>query len=104
MRSVRPGMAREHERYAATLNERVAERIDALRRERDVSVNWLADFSGLDRGYMSRLLRGKVNASLRTLALIANALDVPFRSLFDVEEPERPGPPARKRTTRMGKG
>jgi transcriptional regulator with XRE-family HTH domain len=96
-------MAREHERYAATLSERVAQRLDELRQERDVSVNWLADFSGLDRGYMSRLLRGKVNPSLRTLALIANALDVPFRSLFEVEEPERPGPPARKRATKVKK-
>ena len=94
-------MAREHERYAAILSERVAQRIDELRQERDLSVNWLADFSGLDRGYMSRLLRGKVNPSLRTLALIANALDVPFRALCEVEEPERPGPAAR---TRAGKG
>ena len=71
---------------------------EALRRERDLSVNWLADFSGLGRGHLSRLLRGKSNASLRTLAALANALDVPLSSLMDIEEPERPGPKAVRRT------
>jgi transcriptional regulator with XRE-family HTH domain len=97
-------MAKEHERYASTVNERVARRIDELRAQQDVSVNWLADFSGLDRGYMSRLLRAKVNPSLRTLALIANALDVPVSSILEIEEPERPGPAARRRGAHAKKG
>lgn len=91
-------MAYDHERYVARIQRLLAARIDELREERDVSVNWLADFSGVSRGNISKILRGKGNPSVRTLALLCNALDVPLASLIEFEEPSRPGPVARKRT------
>ena len=87
-------MAQEHERYAKRICTLMGERLEELRDSRGVSVNWLADFSGLDRGYVSRILRGHANPTIKRLALLANALDVPFSEIFDFKEPRRPGPRA----------
>lgn len=89
-------MARDQEQYVAAVRKLIAERIDSLREERDVSVNWLADFSGLSRGHVSRVLSG-ANVSIETLAKLANALDTPLASLLKIDEPPRPGPPASSR-------
>ncbi len=40
-----------------------------------LSVNQLADFSGLSRGFVSRLLRAEQSPTLDTLAKLAEALD-----------------------------
>ena len=52
------------------------------------SINRLADFSGLSRGYMSLLLRRKNSPSLETLEKIAAALDVTVRDLLEECVPE----------------
>lgn len=44
--------------------------------ERGLSVNMLADFAGLARGFVSQLLRGEKGASLDTVEKIAAALDL----------------------------
>ena len=50
-----------------------------------LSLNLLADFSGLGRGSMSKILSGRGNPTLRSLKRIADALEVPVQDLL----PER---------------
>ncbi len=50
------------------------------------SINLLADFAGISRGYLSTLLRGKKSPTLRTLEKIANALEVEVGELFGGEK------------------
>lgn len=87
----------DHIRYVERVQQLLAARLDALREERSITVNWLADFSGISRGNVSKILRGTGNPSVKTLALLANAMGVPFGSLFDFEEPFQPGPRAEPR-------
>lgn len=97
-------MSADHERYARAVTEAVAARIDVLRTQRRMSVNELADFSGVDRGFLSRLLRGTANPTIRTLALLANCLDVSFATLVKIDEPKRPGPTGEPRRPRTKTG
>ena len=53
-----------------------------LRKERRFSLKELAKKSGLPYQYLSRIERGEVNTPLETLAIIAQALDVPVRRFF----------------------
>ena len=73
--------------------------IRALRRERDLSQEALADLAGIDRSYMSSIERGLRNISVLNIARIAKALDVPVRDLLGPREVVRPigapAPPAR---------
>ena len=50
--------------------------------ERGLSVNRLADFSGLGRGRVSELLAGKTSPTLRTIGKLADALEVSARELL----------------------
>lgn len=69
--------------------------IRALRRERDLSQEALADLAGIDRSYMSSIERGLRNISVLNIARIAKALDVPVRDLLGPREVVRPiGAPA----------
>ena len=47
------------------------------------SVNKLADFSGLGRGYLSDVLTAKKSPTVRTLVKIADALEIEVRDLFE---------------------
>ena len=49
--------------------------VKARAKVKGYSINRLADFSGLGRGFMSEVLRGKKKPSLSTIASIAAALD-----------------------------
>jgi len=65
-----------------TTHESVIARIVELAAEKELSVNRLADFSGLSRGYVSTVLRGKKSPTLRTLIKLADALEVSVSSFF----------------------
>lgn len=56
-------------------------RIAEWREERGLSQEDLADKAGLSSGYLSRMERGERNVSLKNLAKIALALEVPERDL-----------------------
>ena len=61
---------------AAELNAIFAEQVMARAKKRKWSVNRLADFAGVSRGYLSLVLRGKKTPTLRTVAAVATALEV----------------------------
>jgi transcriptional regulator with XRE-family HTH domain len=65
------------------LHRKLAKRIRSLMAAKGLSVNRLADFSGVGRGRMSELLAGKSSPTVRTLGRIADALEVNVRDLFD---------------------
>jgi transcriptional regulator with XRE-family HTH domain len=61
----------------------LAENIRRLARRRGVSVEQLADLSGLSRSTLWAILASKYNATIRTVVRVANALDCRPRDLFD---------------------
>lgn len=62
----------------------VGRQIRAARTAKGWSQEHLAAEAGIDRSYMSGIERGARNISLLKLASIAKVLDVPLRSLLDV--------------------
>lgn len=59
-----------------------AKRVQQLMAAKKLSVNMLADFSGIGRGRLSEILRGRSSPTLRTVAKIAAALDTTVQDLF----------------------
>lgn len=59
------------------------ERIRALRQERGLSQERLAELAGVHRTYLSSLERGERNVSLDNIYAIADALGVPPADLFE---------------------
>jgi transcriptional regulator with XRE-family HTH domain len=72
--------------------------IRALRHERGLSQEALAEMAHIDRSYMSGIERGLRNISVLNVARIAAALDVPVRDLLGPREVVRPdaAPPSRR--------
>lgn len=64
------------------LHDQFTAQVRSLMAARGLSVNRLADFSGLGRGRMSEILAGKTSPTLRTMGRIAAALNVPVRELL----------------------
>jgi transcriptional regulator with XRE-family HTH domain len=71
--------------------------IRALRRQRGLSQEALAELAHIDRSYMSSVERGLRNVSVLNIARIASALDVPVRDLLGPREVIRPAVPATPR-------
>jgi transcriptional regulator with XRE-family HTH domain len=77
--------------------------IRALRHERGLSQEALAEVAHIDRSYMSGIERGLRNISVLNVARIAAALDVPVRDLLGPREVVRPdaAPPSRRPPSEM---
>lgn len=58
------------------------DRVRALRSDRGLSQEKLAELSGLHRTYVSSVERGERNIALDNIHQIADALDVPVTELF----------------------
>ena len=57
--------------------------IRAVRLERDLSQEALADAAGLDRSHMGKIERGERNVSVLNIARIGDALNVSIASLME---------------------
>ena len=68
------------------LHRKLSKRIKALMSDKGLSVNRLADFSGIGRGRMSEILAGKSSPTLRTLGRIADALGASVADLVRDDE------------------
>jgi len=78
--------------------------IRALRHERGLSQEALAELAHIDRSYMSGVERGLRNISVLNVARIAAALDVPVRDLLGPREVVRStvaGAPSRRPLSEM---
>jgi len=60
----------------------VAKRIKAIRKEKGISQDRLAEMAGLTRVHLYRLESGKQSMTLRTLKIIADTLDVRVKDLI----------------------
>ncbi len=58
------------------------DRVRALRTDRGLSQEKLAELSGLHRTYVSSIERGQRNVALDNIYELAHALDVPVTELF----------------------
>lgn len=58
------------------------ETIRALRKERKISQEWLAEKSWLHRTYIGNVERWEKNISLENIAILAIALEVEIKDLF----------------------
>ena len=63
----------------------VGKRVRAIREGRRISQEAMAEKSGLHRTYIGGVERGLRNPSLKSLAKIADALEVPVRELLPPE-------------------
>jgi transcriptional regulator with XRE-family HTH domain len=77
-------------RHTEPLLRTIGLTIRALRRERGLSQEELAELANIDRSYMSSVERGLRNVSVLNVARIAAALDVPVRDLLGPREVVRP--------------
>lgn len=59
----------------------VAERIKKIRKKKGITQEQLAERAGLNRTHLYRLETGRQSMTLRTLKIIADALDVRVREL-----------------------
>jgi transcriptional regulator with XRE-family HTH domain len=74
----------DHRRSGPDTGRRVfGERIRALRQDRGLSQERLAEMAGVHRTYLSSLERGERNVSLDNIYAIAEALGVPPAELFE---------------------
>ena len=68
------------------LHREIGRRIAAVAKKKKLSVNKLADFAGVGRGYLSEMMRGKKSPTVRTLAKLATALGVEVRDFLPPAE------------------
>jgi transcriptional regulator with XRE-family HTH domain len=77
------------------INQRIAARVRELRAERRLSLESLAESSGVSRSMISLIERGESNATAVVLEKLAAGLGVPLASLFDA--PAAPADPVSRR-------
>ena len=78
------------------LNHRIGERVRTLRSGRALSLEALAQKSGVSRSMLSVIERGQSSPTAIVLEKIASALDVSLASLFENPCPKAPDPLSRR--------
>lgn len=68
----------------------IGSRIRGHRRERGLTLNDLADRSGLSVSMLSTVERGRTSPSVATLYSVASALDISLTALFAADAPQDP--------------
>src|SRR5690606_21966981 len=67
----------------------VGTRIRSLRKERGLTLDRLAELTGLSTGIISQVERGLANPSFSTLVQLAHGLGIPVGMLFQFQEEHR---------------
>jgi len=68
--------------------KKIGEKVRAGRKAKNISQEKLAELAGLHPTYISDIERGKVNASIYSFYMIANALEIPFSELVNISSIE----------------
>jgi predicted transcriptional regulator len=58
------------------------ENLRSFRRQKGLSLRALYAICGIDHGMLSRMENGKINVTLKTVAILADALEVPYWKLI----------------------
>ena len=58
------------------------ENLRSFRRQKGLSLRELYALCGIDHGMLSRMENGKINVTLKTIAILADALEVPYWKLI----------------------
>jgi transcriptional regulator with XRE-family HTH domain len=74
---------------ARTLEKALGHQVRILRRERDLTAAELGQAAGISLAMVSKIENGQISPSLSTINSLANALNVPFSSLFSTFEEKR---------------
>ena len=72
---------------AAELGRRVADRLKALRKSRNLSLDQLAEASGVSRAALSQIETNRTNPTIGILWKVAVGIGVPFADLLADERP-----------------
>lgn len=72
--------------YEDRINAQLAEVVESLRKQKNLSQQALADVTGLSRTYVSDIERGLRNVSVGTLARIGHALGTDASQLLRMAE------------------
>jgi transcriptional regulator with XRE-family HTH domain len=67
-----------------SLEKALGLQVRLLRREQELSLNELAAAAGISVGMMSKIENGQISPSLSTIRALAEALNTPFTSLFEL--------------------
>ena len=72
--------------YTPTIIKNVANRIDLLRTEQNLSLRDLAIKSGISKSQLSDIILGNKTPNVYTLHLICNALSISLTDFFDFDD------------------
>jgi transcriptional regulator with XRE-family HTH domain len=81
------------------INDRIASRVRQIRAERGLSLEALAEGSGVSRSMISLIERGESSPTAIVLEKLATGLGVPLASLFDA--PAAPADPVSRRRDQL---
>jgi transcriptional regulator with XRE-family HTH domain len=65
------------------VSRKIGARIRSIRNDKGLSMEKLANDTGIEYSQLSRIELGKINTSIYHVYLIANSLKVPLYDLFD---------------------
>lgn len=65
------------------IKEEFGKKVKALREEKSMSIEHLANISDVDRNYISDIEKGKRNVSITIMEKIITALETDFMSFFN---------------------
>lgn len=70
------------------INEILAENLKRLREERKLSLDNLADLTGVSKSMLGQIERGESSPTINTIGKIANGLKISFSSLLSYPQPD----------------
>jgi len=65
------------------LAEKIGKKIFELRKQKNLSQEKLANVAGVDRTYIPKVEKGKINITVNSLEKIAKALNVEIKDFFE---------------------
>lgn len=68
------------------IKEKFGAKIKALREQKQISIEHLANISNVDRNYISDIEKGKRNVSIEIIEKLAKGLEINIQELFSYEE------------------
>jgi transcriptional regulator with XRE-family HTH domain len=67
----------------------IGQRVQKLRKQRDLTQQMLSEQLDCSTAFLSRIERGAYTGSLKFFVRVAGILEVPLKAIFDFGEPER---------------